>query len=1000
MLGVFDVTFQDIERLNDIQLTELLLCLLHLESASSKIPLSCVGVSLKIDVPDGGEDGRIKWEGHPERTDWIPNKFTIFQCKATDMPPATCYKEILKHHSTDLKPRVEEVLDASGSYVLFYGKNCNTEQQTLRIGALRRAISESGKPFSDTADIQIYDANKIASWVNLNVAAVVAVCRWAGRPVHNGLQTWKMVRDYPENRLTYVTDETLNSYISQIRDYLVEPRNIARIVGLSGLGKTRLAFETFRLPEDELNNLAQTALSNQTVFIDGETSARDLPGYLIEWRSTKTKGILVVDNCDLALHQKLSHEIQHTDSLFSILTLDYNPEPPGADYPIIQLNPVPSDLIKKIVQQSYPGLREPDINRIVDFAQGFPQIAVMLAKARLDRETSIVSLDDKVLVNKLLWGRNPPNPEAMRVISSFALFETLGFDGDKNNERNFLAENICKMDMNEVYRVACEFIARGILDKHGRYVRVTPLPLALHLAANWWKHCPPEQARELLQQDMPVVMLEALYNQLSRLDFLPIAQELVYELCGPHAPFGQVEVLNSAKGSRLFHSLVTVNPQATAHALERVFGNLSREQLLKVGPGRRNLIWALEKLCFWEETFPVAAPLMLSFATAENESWGNNATNQFLQLFHVFLSGTQAHPHHRLKVVDDALSLPVLQYRELAVRALGSALESRHFSRTGGVELQGSRPPLQDWKPKYNSEVREYWLSSLERLTTIACNDGDLADLARQQIAKGLRGLVNSGFIDEVEIAIRRIMEQNGALWPEALEQVQHTIRYAGENITPDKNERLLDWIKLLQPKSMPDQLRLLVSIPPWEMEKDEDDHYIDLAIARAKKYAEECTSDIESLQEHLTVISEGEQRKGFDFGYRMGECLAEPESLIQALLETLKLIPIDKANPSVLGGVLTAIRSSRPELVHHILEQIAADDLLCPHIVNIIRMNDPGEDDLRLLISLVDSGKVPVNKLGTLVYGKVLSNIVPSQVISFCEGITKHNLEGCVGGV
>lgn len=60
MLGVFDITFQDIERLNDIQLTELLLCLLHLESASSKIPLSCVGVSLKIDVPDGGEDGRIK----------------------------------------------------------------------------------------------------------------------------------------------------------------------------------------------------------------------------------------------------------------------------------------------------------------------------------------------------------------------------------------------------------------------------------------------------------------------------------------------------------------------------------------------------------------------------------------------------------------------------------------------------------------------------------------------------------------------------------------------------------------------------------------------------------------------------------------------------------------------------------------------------------------------------------------------------------------------------
>ena len=995
MPGIFDVTFHDIERLNDIQLTELLLCLLHIEAVSSKIPLSCVGVSLKIDVADGGEDGRIKWEGDPEHTDWIPNRFTIFQCKATDMPPATCHKEILKRNTTDLKPRIDEVLDAGGSYVLFYGRNCNAEQQALRIPEFRRAINEVGKPYSETADIRIYDANKIAEWVNLNVATIVKVSRWVGRPVYNGLQTWKMVRDYPENRHTYVIDENLTSYIDQIRSYLDGPRNVVRIVGLSGLGKTRLAIETFRLPEDELNNVVQTALSNRTVFIDGETCARDLPGYLIEWRSTGTMGILVVDNCDLELHQKLSHEIKHPDNLFSLLTLDYNPEPPGADYPIIKLNPVTNDLIKKIIQQSYPGLREPDINRIAEFAQGFPQIAVMFAKARLDWETNIFSLDDRILVDKLLWGRNTTNPEAKKVISCFALFETLGFNGEKSNELNFLADNICKMDRNDVYRIACEFIDRGILDKHGRYVRVTPLPMALHLAADWWKHCPPEQAKELLQKDMPEAMLEALYNQLSLLDFLPIAQELVNELCGPNAPFGEVEVLNSAKGSRLFHSLVTVNPQATVHALERVFSNLSREELLEVGPGRRNLIWALEKLCFREETFPVAAPLMLLFASAENETWGNNATNQFLQLFHILLSGTQAHPSLRLKVIDDALGLSVLECRKLAVKALGSAMKSRSFSRSGGVEKQGSRPPLQDWQPNSSLEIKEYWISSLERLTNIACNEADLADLARQQIANNIRGLVDSGFIDEVDVALRKIIEQNSALWPEALEQVQRTIKYAGKTITPEKIERLREWIILLQPKSMPDQLHLLVSIPPWEMEKDENGHYIDLGIAKALKYAEECVSDLELLQEHLTIISEGEQRKGFVFGYRIGECLAEPGNLIQAFIETLRHIPIDKANPSVLAGLLSAKRISNPELVQHVLKQMAEDILLCPHIVNIIRMDDPTENDLQLLISLVDSGRVPIYELGKLTYSKVFSNVEPNLAVSFCESIAKQSLEG-----
>ena len=47
------------------------------------------------------------------------------------------------------------------------------------------------------------------------------------------------------------------------------------------------------------------------------------------------------------------------------------------------------------------------------------------------------------------------------------------------------------------------------------------------------------------------------------------------------------------------------------------------------------------KAVFLEETFPIAARILLSFAVAENETWSNNATNMFFQLFHYLLSGTQ-----------------------------------------------------------------------------------------------------------------------------------------------------------------------------------------------------------------------------------------------------------------------------------------------------------------------------------------------------------------------
>lgn len=105
--------------------------LLGLEAGKYNLFQADIAVPLKIEVSDGGEDGRIKWNNGPQRTDWIPDRFTVFQCKATDMPPAKCKSEVCKKDSTALKERVKEVLDAGGAYILFYGRECNMVQITI-----------------------------------------------------------------------------------------------------------------------------------------------------------------------------------------------------------------------------------------------------------------------------------------------------------------------------------------------------------------------------------------------------------------------------------------------------------------------------------------------------------------------------------------------------------------------------------------------------------------------------------------------------------------------------------------------------------------------------------------------------------------------------------------------------------------------------------------------------------------------------------------------------
>ena len=132
---------------------------------------------------------------------------------------------------------------------------------------------------------------------------------------------------------------------------------------------------------------------------------------------------------------------------------------------------------------------------------------------------------------------------------------------------------------------------------------------------------------------------EALCDQIAKLDFMPEAQEITAELCGTKGPFGNAEVLNTNQGSRLFRSLVEVNPQATSEALYRIYYANPVEELKKVVQGRRNLIWALEKLCFWENTFEKSAKVLAYFALAENEPMiANNATSQLIQLFRVIFT--------------------------------------------------------------------------------------------------------------------------------------------------------------------------------------------------------------------------------------------------------------------------------------------------------------------------------------------------------------------------
>ncbi len=991
MPRILECSFQDIQALGPLDLTRLLRKLLYLEARTAGIAASAVHTSLKIDVPDGGEDGRVAWQGGPASTDWLPSRFCLFQSKATDLTAAECKQELLRKGTNLLKPRVEEVLDAGGTYVLFLGRSCNTDQHPERIKKMREAIREAGKTYADSCDLVIRDANQIAAWATNHLSTVIEVFGLAQKPLPPSLenwQSWSRFREFSE--FEYVAgDPARDGAVAQLRTHLRNSsKKAARLVGLSGLGKTRLALEVFRPPNDPASNFEQQALSDEVAYINAEEGSVDLLRVVHEWRTEGVRGILVVDNCNMELHQQLRRHVEHEDSNLSLLTIGPDPEVAAAsteEFPYIQIGPADDGVIAAMLKQHYSALAEADINFIVkEIARGFPQMAVLVAKARLERQEICETVDDSLL-RRMLGA--PPDAEspAFQVIRHCALFEQLGIKNAGADEYKWVSA-FSKIDPDRFYEYVEQFKARGIITPHGNFVQVRPGPLAMRLAADWWRQCSPDKATRLIEGDIPDRLAEALCERIRVLDNIPAVRGFVESLCGEKRPFGQAKVLNSELGSRLFRSLVEANPEATANALNRAFADWTIDDLKNVGPGRRNLVWALEKLCFWKSTFSIAAPVLLFLAAAENEEWSNNSTGILLGLFKILLSGTQAEPNQRIALADFALAHSDDRCRILGARVLGSALATGRFIGRVGPEQQGSRFPEPEWRPKVYKEAFDYWAEALVRLGRLALQDDSVAEVAKHEISHHIRELTSAGRVNELNRVIVPIIEQCDGFWPAALEQVQHIKEYDWDRMPDDGKAMVEKWEKQLEPRHFDKRLILFVSEAPWESRKTDSGNFVDVAAAKASAFADEAAKDIDLLIPLLPKLLVGNQHQAYPFGNRLCQVLSDPTKIAFAAMDALSDIEPSKANPTFLTGMFAALYESHPALFESAFTYIEQQSKLRSHISRITRTSPLAQGYFERILSLVENGLLRPSELQGLSYGRGMDHLASEFVSQFCD--------------
>lgn len=577
----------------------------------------------------------------------------------------------------------------------------------------------------------------------------------------------------------------------------------------------------------------------------------------------------------------------------------------------------------------------------------------------------------------MVWGRKEPNETALRVLKVCSIFSTLGTEEEVECQLE-TAAMLANVPKNEFRDQVVSFSERGIIQRRGRFIRVEPLPVALRLASDWWKGRSPQDVRTLIDTTRSE-MVESMCEQLRLLSHLDKAKAIAADLCGDSAPFGSAEVLNTETGSRCFRALVEVNPEATLQALERVFGGLSAEQLRSVTQGRREIVWALERLAFRRETFARAARLLLVFATAETERWSNNATGQFLQLFHAYLPGTEASLDDRMSILEEEIRSHDPAVRSVIVSALDHAIETNHYTRTLGAEEQGSGPAMCDYQPT-GLELGRYWDRAIGMLANFAAAQTEEGAHARNLLAGRIRGLIGHGRLDAVEAAVNVLLIAIGNYWPHALESVSEALEYEGSGMPPGYRQRVTDLRNKLMPTALRDRVRLLVSELPWGLfpyEEGVTGTPLDKAVKASRELAEECSRDEGTLYACLPDLMRGEQRNCFEFGMRLGEVLQKPKAFVDA---TRPLLSLTGANPAVYAAFLRGLAHRNRRLVEETLDELSVDDALIPILPYVTSMVSIEVRDLQRLVMLITAGKLEVDRVRVLSYGSVLKHLSPED--------------------
>jgi hypothetical protein len=890
-LGPFSVAPEQIARLGD-SFTPFINQLLDIETAAASMSGVSLTTTYRINLADGGVDAGLR---RAVQTRWLPAGDSAWQFKAGDRSPQKCAKE-LKEATAAL-----EMLRAGGKYRLVIGEGLTDQKITARREKLIAQAEESLHITIDRNDevIEVLDANSLARWVQEYPYLAVSPMLGGIDTVALNFDSWAASN---RNDSIWVPSESRTQLKKEIEGFIRSVGQVdLRIEGVSGLGKSRAVLEPFR----------GTQYEPLVLYVH---AADDLaPNLLPRLLNQDRVGIVIIDDCGGKKHEALAGLVPSRSQL-RLITIG-EPDGYGVQSPGIRLAPLDPELIGEILVKNQPSLW-PEARRVV-MAQcaGNVRWALRLAAGILKHHPeSIAELLTPDAIRAYVTDALPGGGDFL-ACSALALFTRIGYDAELATELQAVAD-LLGFEARELRAAARALTEAGLLDKQGRYRSVAPHPLAVHLATIAWEEFGDKLINAL--PDMSPVLAERLLRRAADVGRSEPTTSIVQRILVPGGPFSSLEELARGNNSRLLIQAAIISPDLVTRHLTDLISATSTEELQGATWIRRDLVWALEKLVWHRRTFGEAAHCLLRLALAENESFANNATGTWIDLFGAALPGTAARPPERMAYLRGvADNDQLVEVRRLAVRACGRAL-SAHESIMVSGEDQGGVLVEPRGRPQTYGELWDYQRDAV--LLTRNLVDDDDAEVSEQAVDV-LQGAIHP-FLTHVPVR-DALFDALASLPPSALRKVWteiNQLRGLFDRVS-DVADRVEGLELLIERLPQPDQLDTLSALAHanrWDFEDFGELQRLITAEAQAMP-------PTEATRHLLGLLDDNDLPAAYEVGHALHEVAAGPETLriltelvsagvgiaaltgyLQAAVEVGELDAFDSYLDGELGGQLT----------------------------------------------------------------------------------------------